>query len=263
MTQDNWAAGAAYEPYVGRWSRLVAQDFVKWLSIADNRSWLDVGCGTGALSQAILSAAAPRSLVGIDSSEGFLAHARQTIHDARVRFEVADAQVIPLDASSCDVAVSGLVLNFVPEPTLMLGEMARVVRQGGTIAVYVWDYAGEMQLMRHFWDAVVALDPSAKPRDEAIRFPICQPEPLTKLFQDVRLADIRLLPITVSTHFHDFDDYWNPFLSGQGPAPTYVTSLDDSHRNTLRDYIHEQLPVQDDGTIPLSARAWAVRATRS
>ena len=142
-----------------------------------------------------------------------------------MRFEAGDAQALPLADSAVDVAVSGLVLNFVPDPARALGEMARVVRPGGAVALYVWDYAGEMQLMRRFWDAATALDPSAEELDEGVRFPICRPEPLAALFADAGLEAVATRPIEVATVFADFDDYWSPFLGGQGPAPGYCMSL--------------------------------------
>src|SRR4051812_20873887 len=154
-----WAAGDAYEPYVGRWSRLVADEFVAWLALPAGTRWADVGCGTGALAQAILDRARPRSVVGIDPSEGFLAFARRRVGRDRAAFRIGDAQALPVDAAALDAAVAGLVLNFVAEPPRALAEMRRIVRPGGTVAAYVWDYAGRMELIRRFWDAAGALDP--------------------------------------------------------------------------------------------------------
>ncbi len=259
---DVWAMGHAYEPYVGRWSRAVARACIHWLALPPGRRWLDVGCGTGAVSQTILDVAAPREVVGVDASAGFVAYTRQQVVDGRARFEVADAQALPYDAGSFDAAVSGLVLNFIPRPDEALAEMARVVAAGGTVAVYVWDYAGEMQFMRHFWDAAVALDPAAQALDEGVRFPLCQPEALQALFRDAGLANVAVRAIDAPTVFRDFDDYWGPFLGGQGPAPGYVASLDDARRVALRERLRAALPHAADGSIPLIARAWAVRGVR-
>ena len=139
--------------------------------------------------------------------------------------------------------------------------MRRVTQPGGTVAAYVWDYAGEMQLMRYFWDAAVALKPAAREFDEGIRFPVCRPEPLIALFSTAGLLDVAVKAIDVPTVFKDFDDYWSPFLAGQGPAPGYCTSLSEADRVVLRDRIRAALPVAVDGSIPLIARAWAVRGT--
>ena len=158
-----------------------------------------------------------------------------------------------------DAAVSALVLNFVPSPDQMAAEMARVTKAGGTVALYVWDYADQVQFMRYFWDAAVALDPAAHDLDEGERFPICRPEPLAALLQDAGLGSVEVRAIDVATDFANFDDYWTPFLGGQGPAPSYTMSLSEERRSALRERIRSQLPIQSDGSIPMIARAWAVR----
>jgi len=156
--RDTWSSGDTYEPYVGRWSRLVARDFLGWLSAPDDLRWLDVGCGTGALTETIVSRCSPDAVVGVDQSEEYLAYARARVTDPRVSFRAGDAQALPVKDGEHDAVVSGLVLNFVPDQALAVSEMRRALSTGGTAAAYVWDYAGEMQLMRRFWDAAVALD---------------------------------------------------------------------------------------------------------
>lgn len=256
-----WAIGDAYEPYVGRWSRVVARDFLVWLEAPPGRRWLDVGCGTGALSATILDVARPAAVTGVDASEAYAAYARERIPDARVEFRQGDAQALPFSDGAFDAAVSGLMVNFLPDPSRGLAEMARVTRPGGVVAAYVWDYAGEMQLMRHFWDAAAALDPAAAELDEGRRFPLCRPEPLERLFVATGLNGVEVRAIDIPTVFHDFDDYWSPFLGGQGPAPSYTMSLDEYRRAALRERVRAGLPVGEDGSIPLVARAWAARGT--
>lgn len=263
QSNNIWATGMAYEPYVGRWSRLVAQEFLTWLHVPSQSSWLDVGCGTGALSQTILRTASPRTVKGIDRSEGFVQFARLQTADERVSFEVGDAQSLSEQTPTYDAAVSGLVLNFVPNPALMVAEMARVTKFGGQVAIYVWDYAGQMELMRYFWDAAAALDPAARELDEGLRFPICKPEALTQLFNAAGLKNVEARAIDVPTYFKNFEDYWTPFLGGQGPAPGYTMSLTEESRNLLRERIRDKLPVESDGSIRLVGRAWAVRGTAS
>jgi SAM-dependent methyltransferase len=259
---DVWTGGAAYEGYVGRWSRLVAAQFLGWLDLRPGGQWLDVGCGTGALSETILGAVEPREVVGIDPSEAYVAHASQHLADGRARFQTGDAQALPFNAAAYDAAVAGLVLNFVPDPSRAVAEMARVVRPGGVVAVYVWDYGHMMQLMRYFWDAAVALNPAAVDLDEGRRFPICKPEPLGDLFRGAGLQEVQVRSIDVATRFVDFDDYWSPFLGGQGPAPSYAMSLSKDRRADLRERIRSHLPIRSDGSIHLISRAWAVRGTR-
>lgn len=262
MGTDTWSSGAGYEPYVGRWSRLVAREFLAWLAVSPGRRWLDVGCGTGALTQVILRDAEPSAVTGIDPSEGYIAYARVSTPDARAHFMVGDAQYLSVEPGVYDVVVSGLVLNFVPDPVRAVAEMARVTRLGGTVAAYVWDYAGQMQFMRHFWDAAVALDPKASDLDEGRRFPLCHPEPLERLFSAANVRGTVTRAIDVPTVFRDFDEYWSPFLGGQGPAPSYAMSLGEERRVALRERIRANLPVAADGSITLMARAWAVCGSR-
>jgi SAM-dependent methyltransferase len=261
MANDLWAAGERYEPYIGRWSRRVAPQFVAWLQCKPRADWLDVGCGTGALTSTILRDADPRSVVAVDPSRGFIDYAAAHVADPRVRFEAGDAQSLPVTSASFDVAVAGLVLNFVPQPPQALAEMARALRPGGALAVYVWDYAGGMGLMRTFWDAAVALDPAAAPLDEGRRFTICEPAALSALLSAV-VGDVDVRAIDIETRFADFDDCWSPFLGGTGPAPAYAMSLDERKRKALRERIRAALPTAADGSIALVARAWAARGTK-
>ncbi|NJP32881.1 methyltransferase domain-containing protein [Micromonospora sp. HSS6-12] len=246
---------------MGRWSRRVAEEFVGWLDRPAGLRWLDVGCGTGALTSTVLAVADPARVTGVDPSDGFLAHARSTVDDARAAFQVGDARSLPIPDRDVDVVVSGLALNFVPEPGRAVAEFARVLRPGGVAAAYVWDYAEGMQMMRHFWDAVAVLDPAAAELDEGPRFPVCRPERLAALWTDTGLRDVSVRAVEVPTVFADFDDYWQPFLGGQGAAPTYVTSLTEADRTELADLLATRLPAEPDGSIRLTARAWAVRGT--
>ena len=255
---DTWEQGDPYERYVGRWSRRVAPRFLAWLGVPSGRRWLDVGCGTGALSATILDQAAPATLTGVEPSGGFLATARRHL-GPRATLHEGSATALPLPDATVDVVVSGLVLNFVPEPPAALAEMRRVTARGGTVAAYVWDYAEGMQLMRAFWDAAVAENPAAAPLDEGARFPLCRPAALTALFEGAGLTAVEAIAIEVPTPFASFADYWEPFLGGQGPAPAYAMSLDETARTRLRDRVRERLPAAADGSIALTARAWAVR----
>jgi SAM-dependent methyltransferase len=219
-----------------------------------------VGCGTGALCAAIADTCSPGSLAGAEPSEGFLKTARQNL-GGRADLRSGSATALPFGDGAFDAVVSGLVLNFVPDPRAALAEMARVTRPGGTLAAYVWDYAGKMELMRAFWDAAVALDPAAAALDEGLRFPLCRPEALAQLFTSAGLQEVATVALDVPTPFASFDDYWQPFLGGQGPAPAYAMSLDEAAKARLRERLRRSLPARPDGSIALTARAWAVRAT--
>ncbi len=259
--QVTWESGDAYERYVGRWSRAVAAEFLRWLDVAEGLDWADVGCGTGALASTILEAAAPRRVRGYDLSPHHVDAARARVDDPRAEFRQADATALPDAPHAYHAAVSGLMLNFVPAPTRAVAEMRRVVRPGGVVGAYVWDYAGEMELMRIFWGAAVELDPSAAELHEGRRFGECRPEPLRALFASAGLRDVRVRAIDVTTRFRDFEDCWEPFLGGQGPAPGYAVSLDEERRAALRERIRARLPFADDGSVTLTARAWAVRGS--
>ncbi|MGZ4537772.1 MAG: class I SAM-dependent methyltransferase [Blastococcus sp.] len=256
---DSWSSGRSYEAYVGGWSRLVARRFVPWLAAAGGR-WLDVGCGTGALTETVLAVAKPVEVIGVDPSAPFLEYASHHVAGP-ASFRLGDAQALPVDDASFDVVVSGLVLNFVPDRRAALAEMRRATRPGGTVGVYVWDYPGEMQLVNHFWDAAVILDPAARPLHEGVRFDFCRPEPLRALFVGAGLRNVEVTPIEVPVSFAGFDDYWSPFLQGTGPAPAYTLSLGEAARTNLRDTIRARLPTDPDGSIHLTVRAWGVRGT--
>ena len=257
--KETWGGGEAYERFAGRWSRRVAREFLAWLNLGPGLAWGDVGCGTGALTQGILEGFDPARIRAVDRSEGFVQAVRNRVHDARVQFDVGDAQALHWPAHACDATVSGLVLNFVASPQAMASEMARVTRPGGTVAVYLWDYSGGMQMVRHFWDVAVQLNPHDAKLDQAERFPICQPGPLAALFGEVGLHAVSARAIEVPTVFRDFDDYWTPFLGKQGAAPTYLAGLDPTSRDQIRETLQARLPIAADGSIALTARAWAVR----
>ncbi len=260
---DSWAEADLYEPYVGRWSRSVAREFLAWLDVPEQSEWLEVGCGTGALTETVLIHCAPRSLCAVDQSAGYVRSARSRARSTVVDFVLADACATPFAGGRFDVAVSGLVLNFVADPAQMIAEMARVLRPQGRMALYVWDYAERMELMRYFWDAACDLDPMAAELDEGRRFPVCKPDALRSLFETCHLLDVETRGIEVPTVFRTFDDYWSPFLGGQGPAPGYAVSLPEDRRERLRDLLRRRLPSSPDGSIRLTARAWAVHGRKS
>jgi SAM-dependent methyltransferase len=259
-----WGNTEAYEAYIGRWSRPAAEAVLRWLAVPSGQRWLDVGCGTGALTQAILVAADPGEVLGIDPSAEFLGAAEARNVDPRVRFEIGDARALPVASDAYDVVIAGLVLNFVSEPETAVAEMARAARPGGTVAGYVWDFAGERQFQRYFWRAATALDAAAIALEQSMQFPLCQPEPLAALFASAPLHGVTVQAIDVPTLFRDVDDYWQPYLlGGSAIAQRYATSLGEEQRAALRAHLQSILPVAGDGSIPLIGRVWAVRGTKS
>jgi SAM-dependent methyltransferase len=260
--RETWASGNAYEQYIGRWSRPIAREFIAWLGAPRGKRWLEIGCGTGALSTVILELAEPALVEACDPSESHVSHARNALRDRRIKFSTGTVESLDLPADSVDVIVSGLVLNFMPDPAQGLAEMLRIARKGGTVAAYVWDYAGKMELVRYFWDAASSIDPASAALDEGNRFPLCRPYPMKKAFASAGIAGTEISPIDIRTKFESFEDYWVPFLGGQGPAPGYAMSLPEEERMLLRERLRERLPIAVDGSILLTARAWAIKGMK-
>ena len=175
-TPSLWNSSDAYDRYMGRWSRKVAPLFLDWLDAPAGNAWVDIGCGSGGLTHQIAVRCSPSQLLGIDSSDGFVESAKEQVPTAE--FRVGSAAELHLPDRSMDLAVSGLVLNFVPDGGKVISEMARIVRPGGTVASYVWDYAGHMQIMRYFFDSALEIDDGASEFDDGVNAPICRPRPL-------------------------------------------------------------------------------------
>lgn len=258
---DAWRSGDGYDRYMGRWSRQIAPRFLDWLSVRNGLDWVEVGCGTGALSGAIVAQGEPLTLVAIDPSEDFLARARANVPDARVSFQTGIAESLPLDDASKDVAVSGLVMNFVPDRVMALGEMKRVTRPGGVTAFYVWDYpGGGVEFMRTFWRAATELDSNAADLTEDGRFGFCTRDGLADLAASAGWRPLDVTAIEAPSLFRNFEDFWHPFTLGAGPAPGYCVSLTPDARRHLRDRLFTAIPRAADGSIHMTLRAWAVKA---
>lgn len=259
--KDSWQSGNTYDQFMGRWSALVAPEFLRWLAVPPAVRWLEIGCGTGSLTRRILETSRPRGIVAVDSLGEFISYAQQQLDSSSIHFMAGLAQSLALRASSCDAVVSGLLLNFVPQPAAALSEMRRVTRPGGKIGVFVWDYAAGMAMLRHFWDAAVELDKNALDFDEGRRFPICQEGELEALFREGGMKQIETTAVQITTRFESFDNYWQPFLGGVGPAPSYTARLTEPNRQELEEKLRQSLPINKDGSISLPARAWAVKGT--
>jgi SAM-dependent methyltransferase len=249
-----------YEQFMGRWSRRLAPKFVEFAQVGRNHLVLDVGSGTGALSLAV-SAAASARVTGIERSAAYVQYAQEHAENEAIRFEVGDATALPFSDNTFDRTLSMLVLNFVPEPADALDQMIRVTRPGGVVAAAVWDYGDGMEMLRTFWDEAIALAPAAAPHDER-HMPLCTRDALGELWRDHNMRDAEEQPLTIDMAFASFDDYWQPFLNGQGPAGVYVASLAESERHALQSRLRDRL-VSDrrvgDTGFTLLGRAWAVR----
>jgi SAM-dependent methyltransferase len=249
---------------MGRWSRPVASAVLDCLSLPPGQAWLDVGCGTGDLTQVILNATDPQEVLGVDPSADFLATATKDASDPRVAFAVGDARDLPVQDNAYDVVIAGLVLHFVPDPGRAVREMTRAARSGGTVAAYVWDFAGERQFTGYFWQAAKALDPTAASLDPNVLCTVCQQEELGATFEGADLAAVTVQSIVTPIVFRNFDDYWQPhLLQGSSPAQRHVVSLDAKQQSALREQLLETMPFVDDGSLPLLGRLWVARGTKA
>ena len=262
MKIDRWTSGAHYDQWMGRWSRLLAQEFLQWLDLPASLRWIDVCCGSGMVTEAIVERSAPARVVGVDASAAQIRFACEHRADSNVTFQIADATALPFANSSFDVAVCGLGLNYIPDPGRALEEFRRVIRTGGSAGAYVWDYAQGARFVREFWDAAIAIDSEAGSFDQALRFPMCTQEGLRSLFDQAELEEIDARPLDVVTRFSDFDDYWEPLLTGQGSAPNYLATRDEQVRTAIRERLRAMLPRTGEGAIELPARAWAIRGKK-
>ena len=247
-----------YERFMGRWSRRLATQFIKFVAIGESDSILDVGCGSGSLALAIADAFPSARVTGVDPSAAFIQHL-QTKADERLRFAVGDAQALQWGDATFDKTVSQLVLNFVADRDTAVREMSRVTRPGGVVAAAVWDYSDGMRMLRVFWDEAVAFDPPLAARDER-HMPLCKRGELAALWRATGFEHVEDQPIVIDLSFSSFEDYWSPFLGGQGPAGGYVASLPEPRRSALEAKLRERLlSSRKDGPFVLQARAWAVK----
>lgn len=261
--KDRWTSGADYDRWMGRWSRLLAREFLRWLQLPPGLRWIDICCGSGVLTEGIVETNTPAGVAGIDASAEQIQFARAHRGQSDVTFEVGNAMSLPFPDESFDVAVCGLGLNYIPNAVEGLGEFKRVVRPEGTIALYVWDYGQGARFLREFWDAAAAVDPSAAEFDQANRFPMCTQAGLKNLFERTGLRDIETHPLNINTRFCSFEDYWEPLLSGQGSAPNYLASRDHQVQAAICQRLKDSLPTDSEGAIELPARAWAIRSRRA
>jgi SAM-dependent methyltransferase len=261
MTQQKsmFAESDAYELFMGRWSRNLAPMFVKFAAVAERDSVLDIGSGTGALAFTIANAVPSTRVTGVDPSPAYVKFAQSKAPSDRVTFQVGDAQALQLPTASFDKTVSLLVMNFIPDSTKALREMTRVTKPGGVVAAAVWDYGDGMQMLRVFWDEAVALDPAIAKRDER-NMPLCRRGELAALWKANGLLQVDEQPLTIEMAFTSFDDFWKPFLGGQGPAGAYAVSLPEPRRAALEAALRKRLlGSKPDGPFTLQGRVWAVK----
>ena len=241
-----------YDRFVGRYGRGLARELIAAAGVRRGHRALDVGCGPGALTAELVALLDVDNVASVEPSATFAEVCRQ--RNPGVRVDVAPAEALPFGDAAFDHALAQLVVNFMTDPAAGVREMRRVTRPGGTVAAATWDYAGEMTLLRRFWDAAIALDPSAARRDE-VHMRFCTPDELGGLWKSVDLADVEVVPVTVAAGYDGFDDLWQPLEAGVGPAGVYTVSLSPDRRAALKDELRRLLDV-GDRPFELTARAW-------
>ena len=251
----------AYDRFMGRWSRVLAEAFIGFAGIAAGDRILDLGCGTGSLALALAAEHERCYTVGVDISQAYVAEARSRVRDPRVAFRVGDATALGLPDGDFDRAYSLLALNFVRQPLAAIGEMRRVTRAGGVIAAAVWDFAGGLTFERLFWDTAAALDPAADAaRARHYAAALTWPGELESAFAAAGLRDVVAASLTMRLTYANFADYWDPITNAQGPVGDYVKRLDPGALATLADAVERAfLAGRSDGPRSLTATAWAAK----
>lgn len=245
----------AYDRHIGRYGPALARALIEIANVSAGQRALDVGCGPGALTAELCQVVGSDGVAAIDPTAPFVEACAQRLPGVDVR--LATAEELPFPDDSFDVTLSQLVVNFMSDAPAGVREMRRVTRPGGTVAAAVWDYAGEMTLLRRFWDAAVALDAGAVKSDEGRSMPYCTPDELERLWRDTGLQDPAVSALVVEAEYRDFDDLWQALEHGSGPSTAYASSLAAERRAELRDELRRRLGVPE-GPFRLTARAWSV-----
>ena len=248
---------AAYERFMGRWSRAVAPVFLGWLGARPRATWLDVGCGTGVLAETLLELCAPASVAAVDPAAAQVKAAARGPAAGRATFQVADARRLPFPDASFDVVASALVINFIPDRAPALAEMRRVARAGGLVAGYVWDFAEELSPSGPLRRAMrrSGLDVPGIPGTEASRL-----EALRALFQGAGLERIETRTIDVCLAYTDFQDFWRAQTPGYAPTTKLIAAMKESERTRLMSAVQASLPCGPNGSIEYCARVNAIKA---
>jgi SAM-dependent methyltransferase len=257
---DSFRASAdAYDRFVGRYGAPLATALIAFARVEPGMRALDVGCGPGALTGALAERLGEASVCAADPSEPFAEACRTRLPGVDV--VVATAETLPSADTTFDATLSQLVVNFMRDPEAGVREMARVTRPGGVVAACVWDYAGEMTLLRAFWDAAREVERErAAAADEGVIMRWCAEGELAELWRDAGLQAVRFDQLVVRAGYADFEDLWSPLPTGVAPAGAFCKSLDDERRAALHDAYRSRLGA-GEGPFELTARAWAVAGT--
>ena len=261
MSDQSMWGGDSYDYLMGRWSRLMAPKLTSYAGVADGDHVLDIGCGTGSLTRALLDVGPNVRVTAVDGSNDFVEIGRQNVVDDRATFSQGDAQSLQHPNDTFDKCVSLLVMNFIPDAKSAVSEMRRVTRAGGILSAAVWDYSDGMEMLRYLWDEAASIDEAAVAKHEG-NMPLCREGELATLWSDGGLTNVDEDGLVIQMDFASFDDYWSPFLTGIGPSGSYVSNLDGSTQTALKDRLRGKLTQgRGDEPFSLTARVWAVRGT--
>ena len=244
----------AYDRFMGRYSTLLAPQLADLAGIRAGQRVLDVGCGPGALTGELVRRLGPEAVASVDPSESFVAAALERHPGVDVRR--AGAEELPFEDGAFDAAVAQLVVHFMADPVAGLGEMRRVTRPGGVIAACVWDHAGGQGPLSLFWEAAHELDPAVA--DES-RLAGARAGHLAELFEAAGIARVEETALTVQVEHVSFEDWWEPYTLGVGPAGAFAAGLDPERQSRLRERCRELLP---DAPFVIAARAWTAYGVR-
>jgi SAM-dependent methyltransferase len=248
-----------YDRFIGRYGPGLAAAMLQTAMVEPGMRVLDVGCGPGPLATQAARIVGPENVAAVDPSEPWVEACRERVPGADVR--VAPAESLPFEDGSFDAVLAQLVVNFLSDAPRGVAEMKRVAKPGGVVAACVWDYAGEMKLLRAFWDAVAAVDPASAERDEGRFMRYANADELGALWTEAGFGEVAVSPLDVEASYADFDDLWTPFLAGIGPAGAYAVSLAPEAQATLREQLRATLG-DPAGPFELTARAWCVRGVK-
>jgi SAM-dependent methyltransferase len=255
--------GAAYERFLGRWTRVLAPELLDFGGLPPDGPLLDVGTGTGSMALAMSARWPARQIYAIDVAESYIDHARTNVSSAALTFEVGDACALPYESALFSGAVAQLVLNFVPDAYAAITEMRRVTRAGGKVVAAVWDFRGGLVYQRLLWDTAAGIDArAANARDRLFSGPLVLPDGLPMLFEAAGLEDVQRGSITIRMNFANFADYWEPLLGGQGPFGSYVATLSPDLQREIESAVRRAYcSGAPDGERSMTATAWATRGT--
>ena len=260
----SYANPAAYEQFMGRWSSQLAPSFLRFVEVGDGQHVLDVGCGTGSLSRALVSSGATVSVTGIDPAPDYVSFAREALQHPRAQFRIGAAESLPFADGGFDAALALLVMQDFDDPRQAVLEMARVTAPGGVVATCLWDFRDGLPMLSLLWQAAEAVAPDAVSRQRDQTSPPRRTTlgDLQTLWRDCGLSDIKTATLELSMRFSSFDDYWQPFLGGATPTSAFAAAVDTQTGGALARALAGKLTsIQPDGSFALPARAWAVKGT--